>query len=132
MEEARVLKEQGNAHFKLEEWQQAIDCYSQALKLFADSSDANVFYKNRAACYLKLENYEAAVMDCTRALELGPNDPKALFRRCQAYEALSKIEEAFVDAATLLRVDPKNTAIQPVLKRLNPLVQEKVCTRLNL
>ena len=61
------------------------------------------------------------------ALELVPNDPKALYRRCQAYEHLDKPEDAYKDAAALLKVDPKNSAVQPILKRLNPVIQEKVC-----
>ncbi len=62
----------------------------------------------------------------TSALEIAPNDPKALFRRCQAYEYLEKHEEAYRDAGQLIRVDPKNTAVQPILRRLNPIIQEKV------
>ncbi len=60
------------------------------------------------------------------ALELIPNDPKSLFRRCQAYEQLGNVEEAYRDAMLLLKVDPRNTAIQPVLGRLNPAIQDKV------
>ena len=32
-----------------------------------------------------------------RSLELSPNDPKALFRRCQAYEALDQVDKAYQD-----------------------------------
>ena len=32
-----------------------------------------------------------------RSLQLCPNDPKALFRRCQAYEALDQADKAYVD-----------------------------------
>ena len=60
------------------------------------------------------------------ALELVPDDPKALYRRCQAYEKLNKAEEAYKDAAALVKADPKNSAVQPILKRLNPVIQEKV------
>ena len=61
-----------------------------------------------------------------KALEIIPNDPKALYRRCQAYENLGKVEDAYKDAAAIIKVDPKNTAVQPILKRLNPIIQEKV------
>ena len=60
------------------------------------------------------------------ALDLGPNDPKALYRRCLAYEGLGKIEEAYKDAAMLIKVDPKNTSVKPVLARLTPIIREKV------
>ena len=32
-----------------------------------------------------------------RSLELCPNDPKALFRRCQAYEKLDQVDKAYQD-----------------------------------
>ena len=32
-----------------------------------------------------------------RSLELCPNDPKALFRRCQAYEKLDQADKAYTD-----------------------------------
>jgi hypothetical protein len=54
------------------------------------------------------------------------NDPKALYRRCQAYEHLDKVEEAYKDAGAIIKVDPKNTAVQNILRRLNPIIQEKV------
>lgn len=60
------------------------------------------------------------------ALELTPSDPKALFRRCQAYEELGRFDEAYKDAKEWHRVDPKNAAVQPVLARLHAKIQEAV------
>ena len=67
-----------------------------------------IYFKNRAACFLKMERFEDAVDDCTKSLELIPNDPKALFRRCQAYEALNKVDSAYADAKEVHNLDPKN------------------------
>lgn len=61
------------------------------------------------------------------ALELAPNDPKALFRRCQAYDALQRYEDAYKDAMIVLKIDPKNKPVQQIMMRLNPIIQEKVC-----
>ena len=41
------------------------------------------------------------------ALKILPNDPKALFRRCQGQEKLGKLEGAFRDARTLIHIEPK-------------------------
>ena len=60
------------------------------------------------------------------ALELAQNDPKTLFRRCQAYEGLKRYEEAYKDAMLVMKIDPKNKAIQQILMRLNPIIQERV------
>lgn len=64
-----------------------------------------------------------------RCLELIPSDPKALFRRCQAYEAVDKVDSAYKDARECHRVDPNNAALQPVLVRLHKAVSEKVRKR---
>ena len=72
------------------------------------------------------ENIFCQVRDCTAALEIAPNDPKALFRRSQAYEALDKIDSAYADAKEVHNLDPKNKAIEPILVRLHKAVQAKM------
>ena len=41
------------------------------------------------------------------ALDILPNDSKALFRRCQGQEKLGRLESAFRDARTLIHIEPK-------------------------
>jgi len=125
--DAVKLKESGNEAFKQERFEDAINCYSKAIKLTKeDDKERAVFLKNRAACYLKLEDYEQAVLDCNSSLEIVSKDPKALFRRSQAYEALGKIDSAYQDAKEVHNLDPKNKAIEPVLVRLHKAVQAKL------
>ncbi|XP_055959152.1 protein unc-45 homolog B isoform X2 [Patella vulgata] len=127
MGDSTVLKEEGNKYFKAGDYDKALACYTQALDLSnIKDTEKNVIYKNRAAVHLKKGGFELAVEDATKALEFAPNDPKALFRRCQAYEGLDKVDEAFRDAALLMKIDPSNKAITPIFKRLNPIVQQKV------
>ena len=47
-----------------------------------DADKAAVYFANRAACFLKLASPDAAIADCTAALELKPGYVKALMRRC--------------------------------------------------
>ncbi|KAJ9593464.1 hypothetical protein L9F63_014993 [Diploptera punctata] len=125
--EAQTCKEKGNSAFKSGNWDEAYQCYTKAIKLTKeDSSEKSVYYKNRAAVHLKKNEYVEAQNDCTAALEIVPNDPKALFRRCQAFEALEKFEDAYKDARQVHTVDPGNKAIQPVLARLHQIVQDRL------
>ncbi|KAK2725490.1 hypothetical protein QYM36_000098 [Artemia franciscana] len=102
-------------------------CVLQAISVTKDDTlEKAVYYKNRAAAHLKQQEFEKAMEDCTKALEISPSDTKALFRRCQAYDALGKFEEAYKDARTVHNVDPGNTAIQPILARLHEIVANKV------
>ncbi|XP_044739073.1 protein unc-45 homolog B [Chrysoperla carnea] len=127
VETAETLKDMGNEAFKNGEWDLSIDYYTKAIKKTEDkeSKEMHVYYKNRAAAYLKKEKYLNAVSDCDKALEIVPTDPKALFRRSQALESLERYEEAYRDARQVLNVDPTNKAIQPVLARLHTIVQER-------
>lgn len=125
-EAAIIHKDKGNEAFKASKWTEAVQQYTSAIKLGSKHKELPVFYKNRAAAYLKLEQYTEAIEDCTESLRLAPNDPKALFRRAQAYDALNKPEEAYKDATVLFKADPGNKSVQPMLERLHLIVQEKI------
>ncbi|XP_012233460.2 protein unc-45 homolog B [Linepithema humile] len=123
---AQEWKEKGNEEFNKNNWSEALNCYTNALKLVKeDSAEKAIYYKNRAAAYLKLQDYEKVIKDCNDSLEICPNDPKALFRRCQALESLERFEEAYQDARNIILFDPNNKSIQPIAARLYKIVQER-------
>ncbi|XP_076278905.1 protein unc-45 homolog B-like [Lasioglossum baleicum] len=123
---AQQWKEKGNEEFNKKNWSEALSCYTNALKLAnEDNSEKAIYYKNRAAVYLKQEEHNKAIKDCDESLKICPNDPKALFRRCQALEALERYEEAYRDARYIISYDPGNKAIQPIAARLHEIVQER-------
>jgi len=66
---ALELKEEGNKHFKANEYEEALTCYTKALELCDPSTkaaDKAVYLKNRAACHLKLSNPEKAANDASK------------------------------------------------------------------
>lgn len=121
-----AYKEKGNEAFKKSDWDEAIKWYTKAIKAGDGHKELAVFFKNRAACYLKNEEFELAYKDCTKSLEIVPKDQKALFRRIQALEPLERYEEAYKDAREIWNADPNFKPIQPVLERLHAIVQEKI------
>jgi tetratricopeptide (TPR) repeat protein len=126
-EQAEAVKfKEGNDAFKNGNWDSAAKLYTKAINLQkTEDKDLVIFLKNRAAAYLKLKNYDAAVSDCDKSLAIVPNDPKALYRRCQALECLERYEEAYRGATQIFKDDPNNKMIQPVLERLHRIVQER-------
>lgn len=120
------LKEDGNEKFKAGQFEEALTLYTKALDQ-GDIKDLDkaVIYKNRSMCHLKLGHFQDAVRDATESLDISPNDPKALYRRCVAYEKLDQLEDAYRDAAMLVKVDPKNASIKPILNRLTPVIRER-------
>ena len=94
------VKESGNKEFKNGNYQEAIKLYQQCIsqlpqatqtseKKNEESNDDALkqlrlsCLKNCAACGLKLKQWEEVVEFASEALELSPQDAKALFRRCQ-------------------------------------------------
>ena len=128
-EAANSFKEAGNECYKNGDVSGALDNYTKAIDACEQVNDEKLMaicLKNRAAVFLKEEDFNAVIDDCTRSLDIVPNDPKALFRRCQAHEALGQVDSAYKDAREVHRVDPKNPAIEPVLVRLHKAVSLKV------
>lgn len=126
LDDAQKCKDEGNEYFKNGKWDSAIKQYTKAINLTTtETKELAVYYKNRAAAYLKQEKYEQALEDCNKSLSIVPSDPKALYRRCQALENLQRYEESYRDATQIFKDDPSNKIIQPVLERLHKIVQER-------
>lgn len=119
-------KEKGNEHFKKERYVEAIECYNLALERCPKGHASKaVLLKNRAACYLKLKQYSNALSDCTQSLQVTTSDPKALYRRAQAYEGKGNLAEAFEDIKHLLAVDPKNKEANEMARKLTITIKKK-------
>ncbi|KAG0709475.1 Protein unc-45 B [Chionoecetes opilio] len=96
------LKDEGNQAYKDGNWDKALEKYTQC------------------------EDFNHTVKDCTECLELSPKDPKALFRRAQAYEGLEMFEKAYGDVRAAQAVDPKNKEVQHMLERIHKVVQDLI------
>ncbi|XP_044143029.1 protein unc-45 homolog B [Bufo gargarizans] len=126
MEDPIQLKEEGNKYFKENDYDQAINCYSKAIKLLKDKKTSAVLYRNRAACHLKKENYVQAASDASKAIDVDAKDIKALFRRCQALEKLGKLDQAFKDVQRCATLEPKNQTFQESLHRIGADIHQKL------
>ena len=76
MTTAQDHKNLGNRLFANQEYQEAIKEYSIAI--IKDSS-VSVYYSNRAQCYKHLNNINALSIDAQKAIDLDPNNLKAIF-----------------------------------------------------
>ncbi|NXC43424.1 UN45B protein, partial [Penelope pileata] len=126
MEDPIQLKEEGNKYFQASDYEKAAQSYTQAMKLSQDRALQAVLYRNRAACFLKREEYAKAASDASRAIDINSSDIKALYRRSQALEKLGKLDQAFKDAQKCATMEPRNKNFQETLRRLGANIQEKV------
>ncbi|XP_074282597.1 uncharacterized protein LOC141607133 [Silene latifolia] len=86
----------------------------------------SICHSNRAACFMKLEKYDEAAKECSKALELNPVYVKALVRRGEAYEKLERYDEAISDMKKILESEPSNIQARRNIVRLEPLAREKM------
>ena len=123
------MKEKGNLLFSQKKYTEAIESYSAAIELQPRNA---VFLSNRAICYLKLERFDDAEIDCTRALSADPRNTKAYFRRGTARVGLGKLEEAKFDFESVLDLEPNNGMAKQELERISETCRisktvEKIC-----
>jgi tetratricopeptide (TPR) repeat protein len=102
-------KEEGTELFKGGNIRPAAARYHKALthaaKFFdlskEDEAEVNAvklsLYLNLASCYIKLENWENVLRNCTDALAIDGKNVKALFRRAQYYESKKDWDKAQAD-----------------------------------
>jgi len=79
------------------EWEKAIELFTEAIDINATS--AMPFVK-RAQCFLKLSKPNACIADCSRAIEINPDNAAAHKYRGRAHRLLGN----FLDAAKDLRL----------------------------
>ncbi|XP_067663199.1 protein SGT1 homolog [Haliotis asinina] len=75
---AAELYSKANEEFVSENYQRAVELYSEAIQAEGERDE---FYVNRAQAYLKLEKYTEACNDCSKACTIRPQNDKAHFRK---------------------------------------------------
>lgn len=81
------LKLKGNELFVTGKYDEAIDHYTEALKLQPQS---HLVYSNRSACYNKLEKYQEALDDAVHCLSIAPNFARGHLRKATALNGLGR------------------------------------------
>lgn len=81
-EKANEMKLKANELFKNNQAEEAVDMYTEALKIcpLKATKERAVLYGNRAAAKIKLESKKTAIDDCSKAIELWPEYVRALLR----------------------------------------------------
>ena len=94
-EEAERLKTEGNNFFQRKEYAQAIERYSEAIRLVPSQ---HVYYSNRSAAYLNNGDREAALRDAEVCRALEPGWARGCLRLATARHACGMYEDAAVAA----------------------------------
>jgi tetratricopeptide (TPR) repeat protein len=118
------LKAEGNAAFVAGKYGTAERLYSGALAAAedaaaapADAADRHKIYGNRSAARNSLDNYEDALTDALRALEICPTWVKGYHRKAVALIALGKMDDGVAAYEEAVKLDPENSGLQQKLAR---------------
>lgn len=99
-------KSEGNARFKEQKLPEAVESYTLAVKglldILEDESQHSpeshrklaIYFSNRAAVHLKMENCGLAIMDAEEAINYDPSYPKAYYRKADGLISIDKYKDA--------------------------------------
>ncbi|VVC28766.1 Hypothetical protein CINCED_3A001072 [Cinara cedri] len=121
LSEALYEKILGNASVQKQKWSEAILRYTRAIDYYDKDP---VFYANRALCYLKTNEFKLAVNDCSSSLKLDSTYVKSYQRRCAAYMALGKYNEAKKDLKEILKLEPNNKQAKLDIEFVNNKIKQ--------
>lgn len=111
-EEAKIL---GNAAIKEGKAQEAVEWFTVAIGLVKPGEPAHVLYSNRSAAEASCGDYEAALRDAEKAIELKPEWPRGYSRRATALHFLGRLDEARDGYVKALEMDPGNATLEESL-----------------
>ncbi|XP_028430379.1 tetratricopeptide repeat protein 12 isoform X3 [Perca flavescens] len=100
---ATALKDKGNEAFAQEDYETAVQYYSDGL---AELRDMQPLYTNRAQAYIKLGKYQEAISDCEWALKCNERCIKAYLHMGKAYLALKKYNESRNCFEKIVEIEP--------------------------
>ncbi|OWM82049.1 hypothetical protein CDL15_Pgr001623 [Punica granatum] len=102
---AAEAKARGDDAFKRQDFQTAIDAYTQAIDF--DPNDGTLL-SNRSLCWIRLGQAEQALADAKACRALRPDWPKACYREGAALSLLQRFDEAANAFYEGVKLDPEN------------------------
>lgn len=112
-ESALRAKEAGNREFSAKNYAEAIKHFTEAIQ--HDPSD-HVFYSNRSACYASLSQYQEALADGNKCVELKPDWVRGYTRKALAEFYLGEYDAAEATYRKGLELDSTNEQLKTGLE----------------
>lgn len=81
-------------------------------------------YALRGGLNMELKQYDSAISDFSKAIELNPKDTTSYFNRSLAYENKGHFRNARRDILFVLKTDPNDQEAQDKLQKLNEIIQK--------
>jgi len=101
---SRAINNSANIYWKEEKWELCIEEYTKAIAV----SPLAVQYSNRGRVYQIIKDYDNAIIDMTKAIELGEKDPELYAYRAKCYIEMEKYTNALKDYDKAIDLAPEN------------------------
>nr|XP_031359913.1 sperm-associated antigen 1 [Lonchura striata domestica] len=98
-------KEKGNEAFASGDYVEAVTYYTRSISVIPTAA----VYNNKAQAEIKLQDWDNALEDCEKVLDMEPGNIKALMRRATVHNHLQNYQTAIEDLNKVLSVEPENT-----------------------
>ncbi|KAF6149102.1 hypothetical protein GIB67_038885 [Kingdonia uniflora] len=118
---AAAARSNGNELFKTSKFLEACTAYGDGLKHDPLNS---VLLCNRAACQSKLGQFERALEDCTKALNVRPSYTKARLRKADCNLKLERWEASLQDYELLVKEMPEDEEVARALSEVKSQVKK--------
>jgi len=119
---AEAFKEKGNRAFGEKRFDEAINMYSEAIKI---DNRNHVYFSNRSAAYMGKNMYGQALEDAETCCKLNPKWGKGYFRRAVALLALSRAADAEAVLKEGIRADPSNADLRSKLDEVQKTLEKE-------
>merc|ERR1711998_456758 len=124
--ESLEAKERAIEAFNEQNYRGAVDLLKKAIKLDPDN---HIFYSNRAAAYMAMEQYDKALADADDCIRLQPNWAKGYSRRGAALFRMEKLGPARDAFEKGLELDKDNATYVRCTKQELQLVMDAITQR---
>ncbi len=101
--------EWAGCHFRLGNYYDAMVGYSKCVQL---RNEGPLAYHNRAEAYALVKDFDAAILDETRAISYDPQFIGAYIGRATANQSLGKLTNAIADFDLAIRLDPTRAELK--------------------
>jgi len=141
MDIAKEIKDIGNKFFKEQDFAKALKKYKKALRyiehlreaLGSTDEDEEVKIRtvqvpislNTSLMHLKLKDNDNACKLAGHVIEVDPSNPKAYYRRAQAYSAMGCHQEAMADLKTAIKISPQDKNLRTEFEKEKKTLEAK-------
>jgi stress-induced-phosphoprotein 1 len=121
-QKAVEAKNKGNDAFQKKDFGAAVKYFTEAIDLDPGN---HVLFSNRSGAYASLGDYQKALEDANKCVELKPDWVKGYTRKATAHMFLGKLDEALEDYNAGLKIEPENEQCKKGIKEVEQQLQEQ-------